>query len=155
MRGHRVAPVSRQRAAFTVMELAVVVAMFLVVVAMLSPFVAMTKRWAHRVNCAKNIRQLSLALHAHAQRHGGAFPARLADLYPGQVKDKKAFDCPATKHIGTPDDPDYDYTASLSEGASGKVVMVRDKAENHGRAGQNILTVDGAVIWAREPGKRQ
>lgn len=132
---------------FTIMELAIVVAIFMVMILLLMPFVRMTRTWADRVNCANNLRRLSLGLQAYAAGHSGAFPARLGELYPSYVTNLKAFDCPASKHIGAPADPDYGYTAALTKHSSGGEIVAQDKDANHGRSGRNVIRINGSVDW--------
>ncbi len=141
----------RKRGGFTVIELLVVVAIFLAVTIALAPFVRMTKAWARRVECANNLRRISLGLHTYARSHGNAFPASLRELYPASMVEERAFDCPATRHAGTPDEPDYEYAAGLNERSAGRLPVVQDKDGNHGKSGKHILTVDGSVVWA--PGR--
>lgn len=132
----------------TIIELVVVVCIFLLMVAILTPFVNMAKRRWQRIGCANNLRELSLGLHAYAADHNDAFPEKLGDLYPNYVSSDRVFDCPAIKNIGTKEAPDYEYYAGLSEEAPLKEIIVRDKDSNHGKTGNNILRVDGSVEWA-------
>jgi type II secretory pathway pseudopilin PulG len=136
-----------KRSAFTVIELTVVISVFVILFAILTPFVKMTKDNASKIQCANNVRKLSLGLHGYAADNNGVFPADLKTLYPNYVADARAFDCPATKTVGTPDDSDYKYTAGLTEASQAKSVIVEDNDRNHGKRGRNILRVNGAVEW--------
>lgn len=140
----------RKNSAFTLIELTVVVLVFLAMIAMLAPFVQMTKARANRIYCANNLRQISLCLHKYALEHGNVFPKSLKDLYPDYITDQGAFDCPASKAVGTSDDPDYIYITGLTEASSLKEIMAQDKDGNHKKQGSNILRIDGTVEWARE-----
>ncbi len=131
----------------TIIELLVVVCIFLLMVALLTPFVNMAKRRWQRMECANNLREISLALHSYAADHNDAFPARLGELYPNYVSRETAFDCPAIKNIGTVEAPDYEYAAGLTEMSPPKETIVRDKDGNHRKTGKNILRTDGSVEW--------
>lgn len=133
--------------AVTMVELLAVVSIFLIVMLALAPFVRIAKLRANRMNCANNLRKISLGLHSYALDHNDAFPPNLGALYPNYVGYEGAFDCPATKKIGTKDDPDYGYTAGLTESSSGKEVIIQDVDGNHKRAGKNIVRVSGSVEW--------
>ena len=136
---------SARKAGFTIVELTIVVVIFLAMIALLTPVVRLTKAWAHRARCANNERRLSLGLHEYARDNRDRFPEALSELYPRYVEEIEAFDCPASKHIGTPDDPDYVYTAGLTEASRGDIVIIRDKENGHNRSSGNVLTVDGTV----------
>lgn len=137
------------RAGFTVVELLVVVAIFIAMFAVLAPFVRVTKNWAQGINCANSIMELSLGLHRYARDHGGSFPQTLSELYPAYVADPKAFDCPASPKRGNPADPDYLYVPGLKESSPGRDGIIEDLPGNHGRAGRNVLHVDGSVSWKK------
>jgi competence protein ComGC len=138
----------RHNKGVTIIELVVVVCIFLLMVAILTPFVNMTKMRWYRIGCANNLRELSLGLHSYAADHNDTFPEKLGDLYPNYVTSEKVFDCPAIKNIGTKEAPDYEYTSGLSEIAPPKEIIVRDQDSNHRKTGNNILRVDGSVEWA-------
>ena len=104
----------------TVIELVVVIAIFLVMVTALTPFVRMARNRALAIKCADHLRNISLGLHRYAADHDDNFPKGLVELYPNYIDDEKAFDCPANKKIGTPASPDYDYTPGLSESSPPK-----------------------------------
>ena len=140
----------RRRSGFTIIELAIVIGIFLVMIAALTPFVRMVRQHAHAIACAGNLRQISLGLHRFASDNSGAFPQDLGALYPAYVKDEKAFDCPATKNTGAPDKPDYDYVAGLTERSPQDQVIAYDASGNHKDRGRNILRVNGSVEWVRK-----
>ena|SRR3989338_7148257 len=132
---------------FTLIELLVVIGVFLLMVAFLTPFVQITRHRKARIACATNLRKISLGLHLYASDNKGAFPEKLGELYPNYVEDDRAFDCPETKTIGTPNNPDYNYTAGLTESSGPKKILVED-INNHKKFKKNILRLDGSVDWA-------
>lgn len=134
--------------AFTIMEIVVVVSVLLVMAAVLAPFMRMVKQRAKRIRCENNLMRISLGLHQYAAANKGVFPPSLEALYPKYVGDTKAFNCPAGKRQGTPESSDYNYVAGLSESSSPSEVIVYDADENHGKAGKNVLKVDGEVDWS-------
>jgi prepilin-type N-terminal cleavage/methylation domain-containing protein/prepilin-type processing-associated H-X9-DG protein len=133
---------------FTVIELSVVVAIFFIMIAILTPFIRIAKSRAARIGCANNVMRVSLALHKYAKEHKGTFPARLADLYPKYIKEEKVFDCPGSKSVGTGLNPDYIYTPGLRQSSPGNTIMAQDLDTNHKGKRKNILRVDGSVEWA-------
>lgn len=128
-------------------EVAIVIGIFAVMIAILMPIVRLTQERAHNIKCANNLRVMSLGLHMYAADHNGAFPQNSGALYPVYVKEEKIFDCPASKARGTPDRPDYDYVAGLTESSPSSEVIVYDKDDNHKAKGKNILRINGSVEW--------
>ena len=108
-------------------------------IAVLTPFVNMTRGQAQQINCAKNLRKISLGLHAYAADNKGAFPQNLTALYPNYVDDKNVFNCPASKIDGVMD-------VLISDGKIAEVkkdtVMIDF---NHPLAGK-VLTFDVKIL---------
>lgn len=69
-------PSSRNRAAFTLVELLVVVAIIGVLVGLLLPAVQSARAAGRRMQCANNIRQVALGVIVYADAHRGRFPSR-------------------------------------------------------------------------------
>ena len=121
----------------------------MLVVTLLTPFVNMAKERSRRVNCEKNLRGIRLALGAYAAEHGEEFPKELRELYPNYVTDRIVFDCPASKVVGSPEQPDYVYTAGLKALSPAKSVVVEDIDGSHGKRGKYLLRIDGSIDWVR------
>ena len=138
-----------RRNGFTMVELAIVAAIFIMVLAILTPFINLVKDWADVVNCGHNLRQISLGLHSYAADHHGAFPAGLRELYPDYVKSEKFFYCPAAQHGKGSGEVSYVYTSGLKESSPAKTIIVSDNDENHSGIGRNTVRVDGSVQWER------
>ena len=126
--------------AFTLIELLFAILVFLLMTAILAPFVQMAKERASKVICANNLRHISLGLHVYAADNNDAFPAGLAALYPNYVLDNKNLTCPAGN-------AGYKYNAGLTESSPQKEVIVEDIDGNHNRSGRNILRINGSVEW--------
>ncbi len=137
----------RGKKGFTIVELAAVVAVFLIMLAALGPFVHIAKVRKARIDCAGNIMKISLALHSYSAEHDGVFPPRLGDLYSNYITDEKVFDCPTTKNIGTKDKPEYIYTTGRTELSPPKEIIVQDADGNHKKSGKNIARINGSVEW--------
>ena len=138
----------RLKSGFTLVELLIVIGIFLIMFTFLAPEVRMTKERAHKVNCANNLRLISLGLHLYASEHNEEFPPNLGALYPNYVKDESAFDCPAINIVARPEKPDYNYVVGLTESSPQDQVIAHDLDGNHKRGGKNILRINGSVEWS-------
>jgi prepilin-type N-terminal cleavage/methylation domain-containing protein len=137
------------RRGFTLVELLIVITVFVITFALLTPFVNKMRERADRIKCSANVRLLSLALHMYAADHDEAFPPDLGSLYPRYVKEESVFDCPASKFTGTADKSDYEYIPGLSESSDLTEVIIYDRDGNHGGLGRNVVRVNGSVEWVQ------
>ena len=136
-----------ERRGFTLVELLIVVTVFAITFALLTPFVNRMRERADVIKCSANVRLLSLALHMYAADHDDAFPPDLGSLYPGYVKEEQIFDCPASKFIGAAAGSDYEYISGLSESSMLADVIIYDRDGNHNDLGRNVVRVNGSVEW--------
>lgn len=135
------------RRGFTLVELLIVITIFAITFALLTPFVNRMRERADVIKCSANVRLLSLALHMYAADHDDAFPPDLGSLYPGYVKEEKVFDCPASKFIGTAARSDYEYISGLLESSKPAEVIIYDRDGNHNNIGRNVVRANGSVEW--------
>jgi len=138
-----------RKSGVTLMELLFVAAIFMLVMLLLTPFVRMAKERSRRIDCEKNLRNISLGLVSYASEHGEEFPKELKELYPNYITDQAVFDCPASKTVGVPDRPEYIYAAGLKVFSPAKSVVAEDIDGNHGKSGKYLLRVDGSIDWVR------
>jgi type II secretory pathway pseudopilin PulG len=141
------------RRAVTLIELAIVIGIFVVMVTILAPVVQSVQDRAHKINCANKLRLISLALHTYAADHNEAFPQTLGDLYPGYIKEQGTFNCPASKASGVPERPDYAYVPGLTESSSLTEAIVYDLDNSHRYHRKNVLRVNGTIEWVKAEGK--
>jgi len=135
------------RRAFTLVELLIVVTVFVITFALLTPFVNKMRERSDVIKCSANVRLLSLALHMYAADHDDAFPPDLKSLYPGYVKEEQVFNCAAGKFIGTAAKSNYEYVSGLSELSNPAEVIIYDRDGNHNNLGRNVVRVNGSVEW--------
>ena len=133
-------------------ELLIVITVFVITFALLTPFVNRMRQKADIIRCAANIRPLSLALHMYAADHDDMFPPDMGSLYPDYIKEERIFDCPASAVVGTAEMSDYEYVAGLSESSPSSAVIIYDRDGNHGNLGRNVVRVNGSVEWVRSTG---
>ena len=126
----------------------IVVTVFVITFALLTPFVNKMRERSDMIKCSANVRLMSLALHIYAADHDDAFPPDLGSLYPGYVREEKVFDCPASKFTGTAAKSDYEYISGLSESSGPSELIIYDRDGNHNSLGRNVVRVNGAVEWA-------
>lgn len=138
-----------EKRGFTLVELLIVITVFVITFALLTPFVNRMRQRSDIIKCSENIRLLSLALHMYAADHNDAFASDLGSLYPDYIKEEKIFDCPASSAIGTAEKRDYEYIAGLSEASPSTAVIIYDRDANHGNLGRNVVRVNGSVEWVR------
>jgi len=135
---------------FTLGELLVVFALVMGVILLLHPIARKIHERSDRVICANNIREIGKASYIYAKEHARKFPDTLKTLYDEKyLADAGLADCPATRHKGTPDDPDYVFSDGLSVTDPSEKILVQDKTGNH-QGGRNVLFVNGVVSWEKE-----
>lgn len=126
----------------------------LIMAALITPFIRYNQEKMGKAMCANNLRQIGLTLYIYAKEHNGNFPPALKTLYDEHyLADRRIMDCPASDATGTPESPDYMYTAGLSVRDPSLAPIARDKATNHPKGGGNALHVNGEVTWERGTGE--
>lgn len=69
----------RQKHAFTLVELLVVIGIVAVLIALLLPALSKAREAAQRAACASNLRQIGVAMYLYANDHRGSLPPRCAE----------------------------------------------------------------------------
>ncbi len=102
----------RNRRAFTLVELLVVIGIIAILISILLPALQRTREYANRVKCSSNMRQVVMALMTYAdmrENHGAyADPMTVAGddfsplYYLSLLKDYKVLICPSTDNVVRP-----------------------------------------------------
>ncbi len=91
-RGH---PAWGAVAAFTIIELLVVIGIIAVLTALLFPVLATVRRRGAEKVCFSNLRQLGMAVRMYMQDHDGGRPDRLHTMLGSYLSDRRLLVCPA------------------------------------------------------------
>ena len=131
---------------FTISELIVVLVIVSIAGILLFPLIKYSSKRMERTVCTNNMREIGLAFYIYAAEHGGNFPPSLKTLYDEKyLANKDLMDCPASKDKGTPENPDYIYTAGLSVRSPSNSVLAGDKKKNHSSGWKNVMEVSGKI----------
>jgi type II secretory pathway pseudopilin PulG len=101
-------------AGFTIVELLVVIAVVMVLMALLFPVISMAREYAKRTVCISNLRQIGISIGTYAGDHRMRLPGiyhynvsgpwgmydndNLSALYPDYTRELGIFICPATRN---------------------------------------------------------
>jgi prepilin-type processing-associated H-X9-DG protein len=106
----------RRTAAFTLVELLVVIGIIAMLVAILLPALNKARQQAQLVQCLSNLRQIGLAMHAHANEHCNHFPLA-AEIWGASDATPQALGDPGMKNYTYMTDntmgPTNNYVAAL------------------------------------------
>src|SRR6266581_4090075 len=73
-------------AAFTLLELLVVISIIVILAALLLPALARTKAKANRIACLNNLKQIGAAFHLFAHEHGDKFTMEVSTNQGGSLE---------------------------------------------------------------------
>ncbi len=121
--------------------------------AILMPSLSQAREQSRRVQCASNLCALAQGMNLYAERNDGAFPPDFQALIESVPLRHKLFHCPSLgAKVG---DLDACYVLIAGQRTSDEPtnVLVYERSDCHGRAGGNVLFVDGHVEFV-EPYSR-
>jgi prepilin-type processing-associated H-X9-DG protein len=114
-----------------------------ILAAMLLPALNQAREKARDANCASNLKQIGLACHMYADKHGGKFPDSLDQLVGEYLPSEKILHCPSA-----PNQTAISY--GYCQGYTPKNVyriLAFDVDSNHRGGSRNVLFCDGHVEW--------
>jgi hypothetical protein len=122
-----------------------------------------------QLNCASNLRQISIALQVYAAGNNGQFPDTLASLVSSNLLRPDALICPAAnsaKSAGLPATvtpatvlSSYNYLGkgmTTAAASNPQTVIAYEPLENHGASkGMHVLYANGSVAFVAPPLSQQ
>ena len=79
---------SRNKSAFTLVELLVVIGIIAVLISILLPSLNKARKSAENIKCMSNLRQIGIGMHAYAANNGGRLPPMHIGFKPDQLRTK-------------------------------------------------------------------
>lgn len=155
-------PARRNPAAFTLVELLIVMAIIAVVLSILVPVMTRARAASQSVTCLSNLRQISVAFHLFAERNDKRFPdpsvTRVSwESSLTQYAGTNVFACPADNEIFPSVGSSYDWRdtpypattlagKTLTDSASSSLVLVFEALPGwHDRKRINAAFLDGTA----------
>jgi prepilin-type N-terminal cleavage/methylation domain-containing protein len=126
------------RAAFTLLELLIVIAIIAGLAALLLSVLARTRQHSLSVPCTSNLHQLQLAWKIYVEDYEGEYPSMIGQIFP-YVRNKQVFVCPldhfggasphATRRLSSP--VSYFYLLSDDVNSPRHIEILRRYDANH------------------------
>ena len=125
----------RAKRGFTLVEICIVLAVVLILVALLFPVVGRMREKGRQTSCQSNIKQMNLALRQYVSDHDSfdASQDNWQEALAPYIKNNRIYECPSESRAGnsikTGMDTDYFYFAAFNILRSGKYIGVSEAAQ--------------------------
>lgn len=114
-----------------------------ILAAMVLPALNQAREKAREANCVSNLKQIGLACHLYADKHGGKFPDNLNQLVGEYLPSEKLLRCPSSPNQAA---ISYGYCQGYTPKNIYRILAF-DVDGNHRGGGRNVLFCDGHVEW--------
>ena len=118
---------------FTLTEIAFVLVIIIIFIALLTPFIHNIRSRMQIVACEETLQGIGLGLKLYASEHGGNFPSSLTELVEGGYVEREEIS-------------DYHYTTGYTISSPPDEAIVFDKAEKH-KDKKHVLYIGGEIKW--------
>ncbi len=125
----------RTKRGYTLIEICIVLAVVLILVALLLPVVGRIREKGHQTSCRSNIRQMNSALRQYVSDYDSSDLGQYnwQEALMPYIKDKRIYECPSESRsensAQTGMDTDYFYFAVSNKFESGKYIGVNEASQ--------------------------
>ncbi len=136
----------KREAAFSLIEILVVVAIIGILIGLLLPGIRRSRQAATKLNCMNNLRQIGIAIRVYRNENMQSYPDRISRLTKKYVETVQTFKCPgSTSVVTSPANGDYAYNTTLTMNSAPNTPVCSDKVASYHPSPKyyNVLFADG------------